>query len=81
MSDTPPDGALGMSERGDMLPADVPDEPDRDIDGLTETFETVESGDTLKLGIAVELDGELTGGRCTRRSAASSATWRASTFE
>jgi hypothetical protein len=62
VSDTPPDGALGMSERGDMLPAEVPDKPERDIDGLTETFETVESGDTLKLGIAVELDGDLTGG-------------------
>ena len=44
-----------------MFPADAPNEPERDVDGLTETFETIGDGDTLKLDIAVDLGGELTG--------------------
>lgn len=58
----PKDGALGMSERENMLPASTPDEPERDIDGITETFESVEEGDTLKLGVGIQLNGELSGG-------------------
>lgn len=58
----PLDGAVGMSQRTDMLPADAPDEPERDIESITETFDEGEEGDELKVGIGIALDGELKGG-------------------
>jgi hypothetical protein len=55
------DGAVGMTAR-ENLPRDAVAAPERDLDAVTSTLMSVSEGDNVKLGIAVVVDGEETGG-------------------
>lgn len=48
----PFDGARGMSQR-ESIPTVGISEPDRDISSVTDTLESVEEGDWVKLGMAI----------------------------
>lgn len=53
MSENEPfDGAVGMSRR-DSIPNDGIEVPERDLEAVTETLESVEPGDSVKLGMAI----------------------------
>lgn len=58
----PFDGAIGMTARPMDYGADDVQEPERDIESVTETLSAVEAGDNLKLGIGVDDGDGLTGG-------------------
>lgn len=47
------DGGVGMSRR-ESIPNDGISEPDRDIESVTETLESVEKGDIVKVGMAID---------------------------
>jgi hypothetical protein len=47
------DGGVGMSRR-DSIPNDGIEVPSRDLESVTNTLETVESGDLVKIGMAIE---------------------------
>jgi hypothetical protein len=49
----PFDGGVGMSRRA-SIPNDGIEVPSRDLEAVTETLEAVESGDLVKVGIAIE---------------------------
>lgn len=55
------DGAAGMTGR-DELPRDAVSPPERDTEAVTETLMSVAEGQEVKLGIAVSIDGDDTGG-------------------
>lgn len=55
------DGAVGMTAR-ENLPRDAVSAPERDVESVTETLMDVREGEQIKLGIAVSIDGERTGG-------------------
>lgn len=55
------DGATGMTARENM-PRDAVARPERDTESITETLMSVSEGQDVKLGIAVRVDGEDTGG-------------------
>ena len=55
------DGAMGMTAR-ENLSRDVVAPPGRDVDAVTDTLMAVSEGQQVKLGIAVEIDGEDVGG-------------------
>lgn len=49
----PSDGAVGMSRR-ENIPNDGVTEPERELESVTETLESVKSGDRVKVGIAID---------------------------
>jgi hypothetical protein len=55
------DGATGMTAR-ENLPRDAVASPKRDVDAVTDTLLSVSEGEYVKLGIAVVVDEEQTGG-------------------
>jgi hypothetical protein len=55
------DGATGMTAR-ENLSRDAVAAPERDVDAVTETLSSVSEGQQVKLGIAVVVDDEQTGG-------------------
>ena len=55
------DGATGMTAR-ENLPRDAVGAPERDVDAVTDTLLSISKGEQVKLGIAVVVDEEQTGG-------------------
>lgn len=47
------DGGIGMSRRK-SIPNDGIEEPSRDLEAVTKTLESVEAGDLVKVGMAIE---------------------------
>jgi len=55
------DGAAGMTARENM-DRDAVSPPERDVDAVTDTLTAASEGDRVKIGMAVVVDGEDTGG-------------------
>jgi hypothetical protein len=47
------DGAIGMSRR-ESIPNDGIEEPARDLESVTETLQSVETGELVKVGMAID---------------------------